>query len=68
MKSLKNPFSKIASVVFGIIAILHLLRLSFFHVEIVVGNFHVPMWISILGFIATVILCVGLWKEADRRQ
>ena len=63
-----NPFTKFASVIFGIIAVLHLLRLTFFHVEIIVANFHVPMWISILGFLVTVAMCIGLWKEARSRE
>ncbi len=68
MKSLNSPLTKIASIIFGIIAMLHLLRLTFFHVEIVVANFQVPFWISIFGFAITVVLCVGLWEEAKSRQ
>jgi hypothetical protein len=62
-----NPFTKIASVFFGIIALLHLLRLTFFHLEVVVGGYQVPLWISIVGFVITAVLCIGLWKEANRR-
>jgi len=62
-----NTFTKIASVIFGIIALLHLLRLIY-HIGITAGSFQVPFWISIVGFIVTTILCVGLWKEANRRQ
>jgi hypothetical protein len=61
-----NPFTRIASVIFGIIALLHLLRL-FFHLEIMVDDHHVPVWVSIIGFVVTATLCVGLWKEAGRR-
>jgi hypothetical protein len=62
-----NLFTKIASVIFGIISLLHLLRLTFFHLEIVVDGYHVPLWISLIGFVVTAILCIGLWKEANRR-
>jgi hypothetical protein len=62
-----KPFTRIASVLFGIIALLHLLRLMY-HFEIVVGSYQVPLWISIGGFVATFILCIGLWKEADRKR
>jgi hypothetical protein len=62
-----NLFTKIASIIFGIIALLHLLRLTFFHVEITVDGCHVPMWISMIGFVVTGALCIGLWKEANKR-
>ncbi len=61
-----NPFTKIASVIFGIIALLHLLRLII-SAEIVVAGFLLPMWISIGGLIVTAILSFGLWKEANRK-
>jgi hypothetical protein len=60
-----KPFTRITSVIFGIIALLHLLRLMY-HLEIVVGTFQVPIWISIGGFFVTAILSIGLWKEANR--
>jgi len=62
-----NLFTKIASVIFGIIALLHLLRLIFSYPEIVVGGFHVPLWISMIGFVVTATLSFGLWKEAKKR-
>ncbi|MEI6277685.1 MAG: hypothetical protein WCP08_16930 [Prolixibacteraceae bacterium] len=67
MKSIMNPFAKVASAIFGIIALLHLLRLTFQYPEIVVGDFKVPLWISIIGLIVTAVLCIGLWKEAIRK-
>ena len=68
MKNIVNPFAKIASVIFGIIALLHLLRLTFFHLEIRVGGCEVPLWISLPGFFVTAILSIGLWKEANRKR
>ncbi len=62
-----KPFTKIASVIFGIIALLHLLRLLL-HAEIFIGSFQLPLFISIGGFVITAILSIGLWKEATRRQ
>jgi hypothetical protein len=63
-----NLFTKIVSVIFGLMALLHLLRLTFFHLEIVFDGFHVPLWISTIGFVVTAILCIGLWKEANRKM
>ncbi len=61
-----KPFTRIASFIFGIIALLHLLRLIF-SIEVVVGCFQFPLWISIGGLIVTTILSVGLWKEANKK-
>ena len=61
-----RPFTKIASVIFGLIALLHLLRLTLFHLEVVVGNVQIPLWISAAGLALTAVLCIGLWKEAKR--
>lgn len=49
-----KPFTKIASVIFGIIAMLHLLRLIY-HIGIVVGSFQITLWISIGGVVFTTI-------------
>ena len=62
-----KPFTRIASVIFGIIALLHLLRLIC-HVGIVVGSIELPFVVSIGGFVVTAILSFGLWKEANKRE
>lgn len=62
-----NQFTKIASVIFGIIALLHLLRLIY-TIEIVVGNYQLPIWISTVGLVVTIILSIGLWKESKGRK
>jgi hypothetical protein len=58
-----KPFTKIASVIFAIVALGHLLRLVG-HSQIMIDSFEVPMWISIFGFIVPVILCIGIWRES----
>ena len=62
-----KPFTRIASVIFGIIALLHLLRLIY-GIGVVIGSFQFPMWISFGGFIATAVLSAGLWKEANKNS
>jgi len=60
-------FSKIASLLLGIVAIVHLLRIIF-NIEVLVDKTSMPMWISILGFIVPAVLSAGLWKEANRKM
>ena len=63
-----KPFTKIASVVFGVIAMLHLLRLTLYQVDVVVDKLHIPLWISIVGFLVTAILSYGLWMESKNMR
>lgn len=57
-----KPFTKIAIVVFSLVAVLHLLRLIFGWEVIVVG-FTVPVWFSAIGFIIAAGLAFLLWRE-----
>lgn len=60
-----RPFSKIASVIFGIIALLHLARVitSF---PVALGNYELPVWVSVAGVVIAIVLCLGLWKESNQ--
>ena len=58
-----KPFTKIASILLGIISLLHLLRLIT-HWQVTFNGFELPVWFSILGFIIALILSIGLWRES----
>ncbi|WP_411895235.1 hypothetical protein [Winogradskyella sp. A2] len=58
-----KPYTKIAAVVFAIVALLHLLR-AILNLELSVDNAEIPIWVSILGFIIPTILSYGLIKES----
>lgn len=57
-----KPFTKIAIVVFSLVAILHLLRLIFGWEVIVIGMI-VPVWFSAAGFVIAAGLAFLLWRE-----
>ena len=59
MKS-KDVALKLAATIFGMVAVLHLLRLIT-GVTVVIAGWSMPAWINVLGFIATAILCAVLW-------
>ena len=40
----------------------HLLRIIF-QVEIIIGGFIIPIWVSIFGFIIPLVLALLLWRE-----
>ena len=60
-----KPFSKIASILFALVALLHLARVIFDN-QLLIDEFEVPMWVSIVGFIVPAILSFGLWKESKQ--
>jgi hypothetical protein len=61
-----KPFTTIGSIIFSLIAIMHLLRV-FFGWEVIVNGMIVPVWISVPGFLITAGLALMLWRESRRR-
>jgi hypothetical protein len=57
---------RVSSVIFGIFAIGHLLRLIN-HAQVTVGTHMIPMGISWIALVVAVILCVWLWRLASPR-
>jgi hypothetical protein len=59
----ENAFTKIASVIFGILSVMHLMRLVF-GTSVIVGGFEVPQRVSFFGFLIPAGLSIMLWREA----
>ena len=57
---------RVASVIFGIFAIGHLLRLIN-QAQVTVGTHTIPMALSWVALIVAVILCIWLWRLASPR-
>jgi hypothetical protein len=55
---------RVASVLFAIFAIGHILRLIN-HAQVTVGTHMIPMGVSWIALIVAVILCVWLWRLAS---
>jgi len=55
----------IAAVVFSVIAVVHLLRLTS-RWEVIINGTIIPQWISIVGFFAAAVLAFMLWLEARK--
>jgi len=60
-----KPFTKISAGLFGLVAVIHAIRLFYpFRVE-VAGNSIPP--VASVGLLAVaVVLCIGLWKESKK--
>jgi hypothetical protein len=57
---------RVASVLFGIFAIAHLLRLIT-HTQVTVGTHSVPMGVSWIALVVAGILCIWFWRLSNLR-
>ncbi len=51
---------RISGTIFGIVALLHLARLLTGTV-ILIGDWMLPLWVNIVGFLAAAFLSIWLW-------
>jgi hypothetical protein len=58
-----RPFTWIASAIFALMALVHVLRL-FIHFQIVIGSHVIPMWVSYVAIVVTAVLSWMLCREA----
>jgi uncharacterized membrane protein YecN with MAPEG domain len=52
---------RVASVLFGIFAIAHVLRLIN-HAQVTIGTHAIPMGVSWIALIVAAILCIWMWR------
>ena len=57
-----KPFTTIAIAIFTLICLVHIVRLVV-GLDITVGGWAVPLWVSVPGAIVTGGLAFMLWKE-----
>jgi len=57
---------RVASIIFGIFAIGHLVRLIN-QAQVTVGTLTIPMGVSWIALIVAAILCIWLWRLASLR-
>jgi hypothetical protein len=55
--------SRLAIIVFSIVATAHLLRMIF-AISLTVGDWSVPQWVSMLGFVGPGAIAWMLWRES----
>ena len=60
-----RPFTRIAAIIFAIMALLHVYRL-FTHFQVVLGSHVIPQSASIAAIIVAGALAVGLFRESRR--
>ena len=60
-----QPFTLIAALVFGLVALLQMLRLILGW-PVVVNGFAIPLWASAVACLVAAVLAVMVWREARR--
>ena len=63
----KNQYLLIASVIFGVVGFLHLLR-SVFGWEAVIGNFNVPLYFSYIAVVVAFYLSFSMYKASKVKK
>jgi hypothetical protein len=57
---------RVASIIFGILAIGHVVRLIT-HAQVTVGTHTIPMGLSWIAVIVSAILCIWMWRLSNLR-
>ena len=57
-----KPFTTVAVAVFSLVALLQLLRVVLGW-EVLIDGVHIPVWASLVAFVAAAGLAVLLWRE-----
>lgn len=58
-----RPFSLVAAIIFGLIALIHLYRLAT-QFPVTLGRHTIPLWLSIVAIVVAAVLAVGLFRES----
>jgi hypothetical protein len=58
-----KPFTTIAAIILGIVALVHLYRLIR-PFDIVVAGWSAPQWVSIVGLVVAGGVSIMLWRES----
>ncbi len=60
-----KPITILATIIFALISIGHLLRLIF-QVQVVAAGLVIPMWLSIFGCLFAAMIAILMWRENRR--
>ena len=58
-----RPFTLIAAIIFGLMALVHIYRL-FTHFQVTAGSHPIPMWASYIAIVVAGLLSWGLFRES----
>ena len=62
---MSRPFTMIAAIIFGLMALVHVYRIMT-HFQVTVGTHEIAQGVSWVALVVTGVLSVGLFREAMR--
>jgi hypothetical protein len=60
-----KPFAQVASLIFAVVALAHLLRV-FLGWPVIIDGYDVPRWMSVVACVAATILAIMVRREARK--
>ena len=60
-----KPFSQIAAVVFGLVAVMQLVRLLMGW-SVLINGISIPLWASVIACLGAAALAVMVWRESHQ--
>jgi len=61
---MRKKVMTISAIVFGIVSLLHLLRVIY-SLPLLIGGVSLGIWVSVFAFLATGILCILNWRNRE---
>lgn len=58
---------RVASIIFGLMFLVHLWRLLFSHFTVQIGSHQLPIWGSAVGAIVAGLLSIWMWRLSSGR-
>jgi len=58
-----KPFSQVAAVVFGLVAVMQLVRLLMGW-SVLINGISIPLWASVIACLGATALAVMVWRES----
>jgi membrane associated rhomboid family serine protease len=60
-----KPFSQVAAVVFGLVAVMQLVRLLMGW-PVLINGISIPLWASVIACLVAAALAVMVWRESRK--
>jgi hypothetical protein len=58
-----KPAALLSTLMLGVVALAHLLRLVL-RIQVIAAGNEIPMWVSAIGFLVPAALATALWRES----
>ena len=67
MPNIKNTGLRVAGTIFGLVGILHLLRIIT-DAPVLIAEWSMPMWVNWLGALGASLMCGWMWRLSSEKE